>query len=75
MKGQKMKMIPVKSSNAKEVGYRETDKELFVKFQNDSVYKYLDVPETIYKILMGAESFGKALNQFVKNHYDYVKIS
>ena len=70
-----VEMFPVISSNVKEAGYTLETRELFVKFRNDSVYRYDNVPEQTYQKLLDAESFGKALNQLVKNQFDYVKIS
>lgn len=67
-------MLPVISSNVNAVGYDEEKKELHVKFNNGSYYKYLNVGLDVYKSLRAAESVGKYLNTNIKNVYQFVKV-
>jgi len=59
-----MKLINVESSNVKSVGYENNT--LIVLFKNGGLYKYIDIPETVYDELLLAESIGKYLNTEVK---------
>lgn len=68
-------MVPVVSSNLSSVGYEAETQTLYVTFTNGSTYTYEAVPEDVYQGLLSAESVGKYLNQNVKGHYDYRKVS
>tara|TARA_Y100001973_G_C5080410_1_gene272183 strand:+ start:125 stop:337 length:213 start_codon:yes stop_codon:yes gene_type:complete len=52
-------MVEVESSMIKEVEYNEEENSLQIKFKNESIYKYFDVPLQIYKEFLNAESKGK----------------
>lgn len=70
-----MERRPVKSSNIKSIGYSETDKCLEVEFINGGIYEYYKVPKESYVSLMGADSHGKYLNQFIKKVFVCKKVS
>ena len=74
-KKNKVKMIPVESSNANAVGYDSMKKELFVEFRGGALYRYSDVPKVIFIGLQETESFGRYLNEKVKGVYSFVKVS
>ena len=57
---------PVNSSNLEAVAYVPDFRRLYVSFQNGSVYSYLDVPESIYRNLIAAQSKGQFLDRHVK---------
>tara|TARA_R100000808_G_C2082095_1_gene105548 strand:- start:279 stop:491 length:213 start_codon:yes stop_codon:yes gene_type:complete len=69
-----MKMQKVESSMVKAVGYDSEEGSLHVKFNNDSIYKYLEVPEALFHSLLGAESKGKYINKNVKNLFKFEKV-
>lgn len=52
---------------------------LILTFKNKKVYKYLNVPMTVWDKLVGVhladQSVGKAINELVKPHYKYELIS
>ena len=66
-----MKMQKVESSMVKAVGYDSEEGSLHVKFNNDSIYKYL---EALFHSLLGAESKGKYINKNVKNLFKFEKV-
>lgn len=70
-----IKMKEVDSSNIKEVGYDEDNKELHIRFHNslDSVYVYSNVDKSIFTHLLNADSVGRAFNVMVKNNYTFRK--
>ena len=70
-----MRFIEVESSNLKGVFYKGKTNELFVKFKNDSVYRYEDVPKSVYEELLNAESKGKFFAQNVKTVFHYENVT
>ena len=67
-----MNMNPVVSSNIASIGYENGT--LYVAFLNNSLYSYLNVPESVYNGLMAAESHGKYLNAHIKGVYPYKRV-
>lgn len=53
-------MIPVTSSNIKEMGH--DGKNMYVKYKNDSIYIFKEVPKDLYEQIMSAPSIGKNLH-------------
>ena len=64
-------VIITNSSTIDALGYHGGD--LFVRFKANGVYRYKGVPPEIVTSVTFADSVGKALNQFVKPRYEYVK--
>ena len=67
-------MFPIKSSQISYIGYDRVTKELFVTFKNDSTYKYEDVPQEVFKKLLGASSVGNYFSTWIKNEYKFTRI-
>lgn len=65
---------PVSSSNLKSVGYEEETQILEIEFNNGGVYRYFEVPKTVYFELMSASSHGKYFNQYIKNCYHWSQV-
>lgn len=61
-----MQRISVVSSNLSSVGYEPSSATLEVQFRSGSIYRYADVPESVYNGLMDAASKGRYLDVFVK---------
>lgn len=68
-----MQMLPVISSNIMSIGYENGT--LYVRFLNDSLYAYHDVPESEYKGLMTADSHGHYLAVHIKGKYRYTRLA
>lgn len=65
----------VDSSNLVSVGYDPTSRVLEIEFKGGSVYQYYQVPESVYRGLMSADSHGKYFDQEIKKGgYDYDKV-
>lgn len=67
-------MIKVTSSNISRIGYSEKKKELFVKFNNGSLYEYYNVPKVLFTDMIRAKSKGKFFNRKIKNRFSYQRI-
>ena len=67
-----MNMIPVSSSNISAIGYDGTT--LYVGFRSGGLYKYFNVPQSVYNGLMSASSHGSYLANYIKGHYNYQRI-
>jgi len=63
--------IFVKSSNLLSTGYNPIGKKLFIKFHDNSVYEYFDVPITVFDNLLNAESHGKFAHREIYYKFKY----
>jgi len=66
--------VIINSSNIKSAKYDTDTKDLFITFNNDSIYKYDNVPWEIFVKLRLAESQGKYFNQYISKKYQYQKV-
>jgi len=64
-----VKMIEVKSSNLKAVGYVMKDRELTVEFRTGGKYVYEAVPPEIFATMMTAPSIGRYFLQEVRGKF------
>lgn len=65
---------PVESSAIAKIGYSKRRHSLEIEFVNGAVYRYLDVPATVYRDLMSAQSKARFYDSNVKGHYRSVLI-
>lgn len=70
-----MKRVQVDSSTIAALHYGELQGTLRVWFTNGTVYDYYKVPFEEYENLLHAGSIGSHYNDFIKNLYDYRKVS
>jgi hypothetical protein len=64
-----MKLLRVKSSNVKAIGYDAGDDDkglLCVEFVSGAAYRYRDVPPALYEALAAAPSPGSFVARFVR---------
>lgn len=67
-----IKMIPVKSSQIKSVGYDAEANVLYLEFTNGVVYLYSSVPVKVYEtLLIPTMSVGKYFYQEIKGKFEY----
>lgn len=69
-----MKLVPVRSSNVKAVGYDPAGKLLHVEFVNGGLYEYAGVPERIHQALRAASSVGGFFHDNVRDKYPTKKL-
>lgn len=55
------------------IKYNGTARVLTVVFVSGMVYKYLNVPQSVYDDFKTSGSKGTYLNQFIKGYYDFEK--
>lgn len=69
-----MDRILVNSSNLVSVGYEKETQALEVEFQSGNVYRYLNVPETMYQGLMTASSKGEYFHDHILKEFDFEEV-
>jgi hypothetical protein len=65
---------PVESTAIAKIGYSKRRHILEIEFVNGAVYRYLDVPGTVYRDLMSSESKARFYDSNVRRHYRSVLI-
>ena len=65
---------PVESTAIAKIGYSKRRHILEIEFVNGAVYRYLDVPVTVYRDLMSAESKARFYDSNIRRHYRSVLI-
>jgi len=65
---------PVESTAIAKIGYSKRRHILEVEFVNGAVYRYLDVPVTVYRDLMSSESKARFYDSNIRRHYRSVLI-
>lgn len=66
----------VQSSNIDAIAHK--DDALFVKFKNQTQYRYENVPFDLFENLLAAESVGRTFNESVKQHperFPYTRVA
>jgi hypothetical protein len=64
----------VESSAISEVGYSKRRHWLEIKFMSGSIYRYVDVPPSVYRDLMAADSKVGYYARYIKNNYQSVRV-
>ena len=67
-------MIMVDSSMVKSIGYDGDNRMLFMRFNNDTLFRYKNVPYSEYDRLINAVSVGTYFNSKIKNVYEYDRL-
>jgi lysyl-tRNA synthetase class 2 len=68
-----MKGVRLRSSAIAAVRYDKSKRTLDVEFREGDAYRYLHVPEFVYRELLKAESAGAFWNA-IKDQFDYEKL-
>jgi phage-related protein len=63
------------STNIKKSVYNHWEKTLTLVFQNDQIYKYLEVDEETFEQYKAHDSKGKAHMTLIKGKYEFEKIN
>jgi hypothetical protein len=65
----KYDFITVDSTAIQSMRYYKEQRNLLVKFQNDTNYLYKDVPVKMFQKLRNSYSIGKFFNKHIKNNF------
>ena len=65
---------PIESTAMARIGYSKRRHILEIEFVNGAVYRYLDVPVTVYRDLISAESKARFYDSNVRRHYRSVLV-
>lgn len=63
------------SSNIERVAYDSLRQHLYVEFIGSGLYRYYNVPQSVFSRLLAANSHGGFLSAFIKDVYTYIKIN
>jgi len=64
----------VESSVISEIGYSRREHWLEIKFANGGIYRYEDVPPSVYRDLIAAESKAGYYARYIKNNYRSLRV-
>ena len=70
-----MKREPVESRAILGVGYDGRRRVLQIEFSDHDVYDYFDVPSSVHRGLMRAESHGRHFAEHVRDRYAYERVA
>lgn len=65
---------PVESSAVAAVGYSKRLHALEIEFRNGAIYRYLDVPISVYRELVAAPSKARYYDETIRHHYHSVHV-
>jgi hypothetical protein len=66
--------VRVDSSGIASVGYSKRKHVLEIEFSSGSVYRYLNVPPSVYRDLLAAESKTRYYDQLIKRNYKSLRV-
>ena len=64
----------VESTTLRSAGHDAQSAVLELQFRNGAVYRYLLVPQRVYRDLLGARSKGGYFNQTIRGRYPYQRL-
>ena len=65
---------PVNSTAIAKVGYSKRRHLLEIEFVNGAVYRYFDIPVSVYRDLLSAESKARFYDSNIRKHYRSVLV-
>ena len=70
----RLERVTVNSSSIAAVGYDPARFVLEVEYVGGRIYRYLDVPPAVYRLLLKAPSAGYFVNTVVKPRFDCIRV-
>ncbi|HVT12752.1 MAG TPA: KTSC domain-containing protein [Fimbriimonadaceae bacterium] len=70
-----MERIPVSSSLVVSAGYDLATQTMEIEFTSRSIYRYENVPQSVFEGLIRADSVGSYFNAHVRDDYPYSRIA
>lgn len=69
-----MQRRPVESTMLRSVGYDAEQQVLELEFSSGKVYEYADVPASVHRELLAAESLGRFFREEIDGAYRYWQV-
>ncbi|MFB6071144.1 MAG: KTSC domain-containing protein [Halanaeroarchaeum sp.] len=69
-----MKRESVESSIIESVGYDPDEEVLEIEFKEGGVYRYREVPESVYRGLLSVDSHGSYHAEHIKHSYPFERV-
>ncbi|MFB6125419.1 MAG: KTSC domain-containing protein [Halanaeroarchaeum sp.] len=69
-----MKREPVESSIIESVGYDPDEQVLEIEFKEGGIYRYSEVPESVYRGLLAVDSHGSYHAEHIKHSYPFERV-
>ena len=69
-----MRRVAVDSSMIASIGYDASSEVLEVEFTSGSIYQYCDVPASLHRGIMKAESHGRYFNEHIREIFRHRQI-
>jgi hypothetical protein len=73
MENETVETVPVDSSTLSDVAYDTERRRLALTFTSGSVYEYADVPATVARDLLQADSKGRYFNTHIRDQYRFMR--
>jgi KTSC domain len=70
----RIKRIPVQSTNVASVGYSRQLQALEIEFTRGAIYRFLNVPPSVHRELLAAESKGHFIAEHIRGQYVFVRV-
>ena len=70
-----IRRISVKSDDIQSIGYDPDEKLLEVEFSVGGVYRYFEVPVARYELLMCSELMSRYFHKYIRDRYEFLRIS
>jgi hypothetical protein len=70
----RIKREPVVSTNVASVGYSRRLHALEIEFVRGAVYRFLDVPQKLYRQLLASDSKGHFIAENLRGKYDFIRV-
>ncbi len=64
-----IKRVPVESSAIATLGYSKRMRALEIEFRNGAIYRYLDIPPSVYEELLNAHSKARFYDENIRRKY------
>lgn len=64
-----LKWIPLESEVFAAAAYRDSARQLYLRFRDGDVYRYFDCPVAQYRALLAAESKGRYFSQQIRKRF------
>ena len=68
-----MLRLVVKSSAITSMGYDERNRVLEIEYKNGTVYRYREVPRSVWDELKRSDSLGAYVNANIRDKYDFLE--